>query len=71
MMQVKSLIPEQQELELHRICTFPNAVAPTFPVYDGEEHNSQGTVAEAPAEDFPYSVAADSSDCDAGEEPDP
>jgi hypothetical protein len=52
------LIPKLQERELHRICDFSNSVVPTFPVYDGEEHNSQGTGAEAP-EDFPDSVAAD------------
>ncbi len=40
-----------RERELNRICNFPNSVAPAFPVYDGEEHNSQGTGAEAP-EDF-------------------
>ncbi len=70
MMQVKSLIPELQEGELHGICNFPFSVAPTFPVCDGEEHNSWGIGAETP-EDFPDSVAADSPDCDAGEEPDP
>jgi hypothetical protein len=33
---VKSLIPERQERELHGICNFPNSVAPTFPVYEGD-----------------------------------
>jgi hypothetical protein len=51
------------------ISNFPNSVAPTFPVYDGEEHNSQGAEVRAP-EDFPDSVAADTLDSDAGEEPD-
>ncbi len=35
-----------------------------------EKQNSRGTGAQAP-EDFPDSVAADSPDYDAGEEPDP
>ncbi len=59
-----------RERELHRICNFSYSVAPSFPVYDGEEYNSWGTGAEA-SEDFPDSVAADSSDYDAGEEYDP
>ncbi len=52
------------------ICNFPNSVATTFPVYDGEEHNTQGAEARAP-EEFPDSVAADTFDYDAGEEHDP
>jgi hypothetical protein len=68
MMQVKSMIPELQERELHRICNFLYSVAAFLPVYDGQEHNSQGTV-EAP-KDCPDSVAADTSDYGACEEPD-
>jgi hypothetical protein len=65
------MITEQQERELPGICNFPYSVAlHTFPVYDGEEINSQGTGGEAP-EDFLDSVAADTSDYDAGEEHDP
>jgi hypothetical protein len=41
-----------------------------FPVYNGKENESWGTGAKAP-EDFPDSVAANSPDYDAGEEPDP
>jgi hypothetical protein len=70
MMLVKSMIPELQERELHGIFNFPNSVAPTFPFYDGKEHNSRGTGAKAP-EDFSDSVAADISDYDAGEQRDP
>jgi hypothetical protein len=70
MIQMKSMIPKLQVRELHRICDFPNSVAPSFPVYDGEEYNSQETGAEAP-EDFSDSVAADTSGYDTGEEPDP
>ncbi len=38
-LQVKSLIPKLQERELHGIGYYPYSVAPTFPVYDGEERN--------------------------------
>ncbi len=37
-----------------------------FSVYDGKEHDSLGTGAKAP-EDFPDSVAANTSDYGAGE----
>ncbi len=67
MMQVKSMIPELQERELRGICNFPNSVAPTFPIYNGKEHNWRGTGAKTPV-DFPDSVAADISSYDGGEE---
>ncbi len=50
-----------------RCIYIPNSAAATLPVYDGEERNSQGTGAEAP-EDFPDSVAADTSEYYSGEE---
>ncbi len=49
---------------------FPYSVAAFWSIYDGKENDSWGTGAGALG-DFPDSVAADSPDCDAGEEPDP
>jgi hypothetical protein len=69
MMQVKRMIPELQDRELHWICNFPYFLAPTFHVYDDEEHNSRATGAED-SEDFSDSVAADTSENDTDEEHD-
>ncbi len=70
MLQVKSLIPDRQERELHGTCNFPNSVAAFLHVCDGKEHDSWRTGAE-PLGDFPDSEAADTTDYVAGEEPDP
>jgi hypothetical protein len=61
MMQVKSMIPELQERELHESCNFPFSVDAFLPVYDGKEHYSWGKGAEVPG-DFSDSVAAGTSD---------